>query len=87
MTRAQFDHGVSPEGSLYVGSPETVAEKIIKNAKILRLSRFDMKYSNGSLPHERLMNSIGLYATKVAPIVRRAMQDISVGGGEIIAQK
>ena len=87
MTRAQFEHGVSPEGSLYVGSPETVAEKIIKNAKILRLSRFDMKYSNGSLPHERLMNSIELYATKVAPIVRRAMQDISVGGGEIIAQK
>lgn len=73
MTRAQFEHGVGPDGALYVGSPETVARKIIKNSKILNLSRFDMKYSNGTLPHSKLMKSIELYATKVAPLVFEAM--------------
>lgn len=74
MSRAQFEHGVGPDGALYVGSPETVARKIVKNSKLLNLSRFDMKYSNGTLPHSKLMKSIELYATKVAPLVLGAMR-------------
>jgi probable LLM family oxidoreductase len=70
VTYDQFEFAIGPEGSLYVGSPETVAEKIIRNARILKLSRFDMKYSNGGMPHEQLMNSIELYANDVAPLVR-----------------
>ena len=70
VTRGQFLQSVGPDGALYVGSPETVASKIIKNARALRLSRFDMKYSNGGMPHEMLMKSIRLYAEEVAPIVR-----------------
>ena len=57
-------------GSLYVGSPETVARKIAKTVKALGASRFDMKYSSGTLPHERMMKSIELYGTKVMPMVR-----------------
>ena len=75
VTRAQFLQSVGPEGALYVGSPETVARKIIRNAKALRLSRFDMKYSNGGMPHEMLMSSIRLYGEEVAPIVRKEITD------------
>src|SRR5262245_11368298 len=57
-------------GALYVGAPETVAAKIVKTVKTLGLSRFDMKYSNGTLPHDKLMKSIELYGTKVVPLVR-----------------
>lgn len=57
-------------GSLYVGAPETVARKIAQTVKALGASRFDMKYSSGPLPHERLMRSIELYGTKVIPMVR-----------------
>ncbi len=57
-------------GSLYVGSPETVARKIAKTIKALGVSRFDMKYSSGTLPHEHMMKSIELYGTKVIPMVR-----------------
>jgi probable LLM family oxidoreductase len=57
-------------GSLYVGSPETVARKIAATVKALGISRFQLKYSAGPLPHERLMRSIELYATRVAPMVR-----------------
>jgi probable LLM family oxidoreductase len=58
------------QGSLYVGSPDTVARKIVGTVKALGLSRFEMKYSSGTLAHERLMRSIELYGTRVAPLVR-----------------
>jgi probable LLM family oxidoreductase len=57
-------------GSLYVGSPETVARKIAATVKALGLARFQLKYSAGPLPHEKLMRSIELYGRKVVPMVR-----------------
>lgn len=63
--RQEIDHG-----SLYVGSPETVAGKIAATIKALDVGRFDLKYSAGPLPHEKLMHCIELYGTKVAPMVR-----------------
>jgi probable LLM family oxidoreductase len=69
--RAHFDREAGPDGALFVGSPETVAAKIARTIKALGLSRFDMKYSNGTLPHDMLMTSIELYGTKVVPLVRQ----------------
>ena len=68
-TRAQFDQELGPEGALFVGSPETVASKIARAAKLLSLSRFDLKYSNGPLPHAPMMRSIELIGTEVVPRV------------------
>ena len=62
-------------GSLYVGSPETVAKKIAKTMKTLGVKRFDMKYSSGTLGHEKIMKSIELYGTKVAPMVRELLAE------------
>jgi probable LLM family oxidoreductase len=62
---SEADHG-----SLYVGAPETVARKIAATVKALGLSRFQLKYSAGPLPHEKLMRSIELYGRKVVPLVR-----------------
>jgi probable LLM family oxidoreductase len=73
MTRAQFDASAGPEGALFAGSPETVAAKIVDVVTTLGLARFDMKYSNGTLPHDALMRSIELYATAVAPRVRELL--------------
>jgi probable LLM family oxidoreductase len=72
-TRAEFEHAAGPDGAVYVGSPETVAAKIIRNARILGLNRFDLKFSNGSMPHSQLMRSIELYGREVAPAVREAL--------------
>ncbi len=68
-TRARFEAD-AVEGSIYVGSPETVAKKIASTVRVLGADRFDLKYSNGTLPHEKMMHSIELYGTKVAPMVR-----------------
>jgi probable LLM family oxidoreductase len=73
MTRAQFDASTGPDGALQVGAPESVAAKIVDVVKTLGLARFDMKYSNGTLPHSKMMRSIELYGTKVVPLVRKAL--------------
>ena len=74
-TRAQFQREAGADGALCVGSPETVAQKIAATVRALGLARFDMKYSAGTLPHERLMKSIELYGTKVIPRVRELLAD------------
>ena len=73
MRRSDFEHAVGPEGAILVGSPETVAAKIVRVVKGLGLARFDMKYSMGTLPHDKLMTSIELYATKVRPLVAQEL--------------
>jgi alkanesulfonate monooxygenase SsuD/methylene tetrahydromethanopterin reductase-like flavin-dependent oxidoreductase (luciferase family) len=73
MTRAQFDASAGPDGALCVGAPETVAAKIVDVVKTLGLARFDMKYSNGTLPHSKMMRSIELYGTKVVPMVKKSL--------------
>ena len=71
-SRAQFEHEAGPNGALCVGSPDTVAAKIIKTVQGLGLSRFDLKYSSGTLSHDKMMKSIELLGTRVAPLVREA---------------
>jgi len=72
LTREHFEHEIV-HGSLYVGSPETVARKIVASAKALGISRFDMKYSAGPLSHDKMLRSIELYGRKVIPLVREMM--------------
>jgi len=71
--RSHFEQAAGPDGALYVGSPDTVARKIVATVKALGLSRFDLKYSNGTLPHEQMMKSLELYGTKVIPMVRELL--------------
>ena len=68
-SRQRFLASASPGGNLVAGSPETVAKKIVHIAKGLGLSRFDIKYSAGTLPHAPMMRSIELLGTKVKPMV------------------
>jgi probable LLM family oxidoreductase len=72
MTRADFEREIE-HGSLYVGSPETVARKIVATVKALGASRFSMKYSAGPLSHEKMMRCIELYGRKVIPLVREML--------------
>jgi alkanesulfonate monooxygenase SsuD/methylene tetrahydromethanopterin reductase-like flavin-dependent oxidoreductase (luciferase family) len=88
-SRAEFDHEIAA-GSLYVGSPETVARKIAATVRALGASRFDLKYSNGTLPHELLLRSIELYGREVIPRVRRLLADaptVPAEGGLAVSGK
>ncbi|WP_403024234.1 LLM class flavin-dependent oxidoreductase [Salinibacterium sp. GXW1014] len=72
MTRAEYEQEIA-QGALFVGSPETVAHKIVRTVRGLGLSRFDLKYANGTMPHAQLMSSIGLYGREVVPRVRELL--------------
>lgn len=69
-TRGRFQNDIGPEGALYVGSPERVAQKIADTVRTLGLGRFDLKYATGTLSHDAMMRSIELYGTEVIPRVR-----------------
>ena len=74
MGRDEFEREVAL-GSLYLGSPETVAQKIAQTVKALDLDHFDLKYSAGPLGHDKAMRCIELYGTKVIPRVREILAE------------
>jgi probable LLM family oxidoreductase len=70
MTRDQFDQSRSPRGSLVVGGPQEVAEKILFQHELFGNERYLCQISLGTLPHEKAMRAIELLGTEVAPMVR-----------------
>lgn len=74
MSRGEFEHEIS-EGSLYVGSPETVARKITKTIKSLDIGRFDLIYSGGAVEAGARLRAVELYGKKVIPLVREMLAE------------
>jgi alkanesulfonate monooxygenase SsuD/methylene tetrahydromethanopterin reductase-like flavin-dependent oxidoreductase (luciferase family) len=68
-----FRHEVGPNGALYVGSPETVAQKIAANLPLLGANRFDLKFGVTGLTQQAVMTNIELYGTQVIPRVRELL--------------
>jgi probable LLM family oxidoreductase len=73
-TTARFQAEIAT-GSLYVGSPESVAAKLAAAIRLLGLSRFDLAYALGRVPHEQRMATIELYGREVIPRVRELLAD------------
>ena len=71
MTREQFEASRSLEGANAVGSPQEVIDKILYQHEIFGHSRFLLQMSVGSITHKKLMRSIELFATEVAPAVNK----------------
>jgi probable LLM family oxidoreductase len=72
MTREDFDAQRGPRGSLVIGDPEEVVEKIIRHGKDLGgISRFTFQMNAASLPHEKLTRAIELIGKRVAPALHQ----------------
>jgi probable LLM family oxidoreductase len=69
LRREEFDAEIA-DGSMYVGSPETVARKIARTVRDLGVGRFDLVYTSGSQPISARLRAVELYGTKVVPMVR-----------------
>jgi probable LLM family oxidoreductase len=69
LRRQEYDADLE-HGSLYVGSPETVARKIARTVRTLGVGRFDLVYTSGSQPMSARLRAVELYGTKVIPMVR-----------------
>jgi len=72
-TRDRFEAERSPRGALLVGDPQEVIDKILFEHELFGNTRFLMQMSVGTMPHERIMRSIELLGTVVAPAVRKAV--------------
>lgn len=70
LSKERYLNSVGPDGAMFVGSPENVANKMIKVIEELGLDRFMLHLPIGSMPHEEVLKSIKLYGEKVVPIVR-----------------
>lgn len=70
MTRQDYEASASLRGANFVGTPEQMIEKILFQHSIFNHDRFLVQFSVGTMPHDKILNSIELYATKVAPAVR-----------------
>lgn len=73
MTRDQYDALREPEGALVLGSPAEVVDKILYEHSLFGQKRFLLQLSVGWMPHARMLHAIELFATKVAPEVRKAV--------------
>lgn len=70
-TRESYDRARSATGALYVGDPQTVADKIIHLHKTVGIDRFMLHLPLGTMAHADVMSAIRLLGEEVAPIVRR----------------
>ncbi|WP_433131456.1 LLM class flavin-dependent oxidoreductase [Micromonospora sp. CA-240977] len=72
IRRQEFDSEVE-SGSLYIGSPETVARRMARAISSLGVGRFDLIYSAGAQPASARMRAVELYGSKVIPMVRELL--------------
>lgn len=72
VTRSGFDAQTGPKGALLVGSPEEVAEKILRHSEALGgISRVTFQMDNAGLSHAQLLQAIELLGSRVAPLLRK----------------
>lgn len=73
-TRRHFEASRSPRGALLVGDPQEVVDKILYEHELFAHDRFLAQFTVGSIAHDKVMRSIELLGTKVAPAVRSALR-------------
>jgi alkanesulfonate monooxygenase SsuD/methylene tetrahydromethanopterin reductase-like flavin-dependent oxidoreductase (luciferase family) len=71
MSDAAVDELIAPDGALFFGRPETVAEKIIRLHELMRIDRFELHAAH--VDHALTMRSLELFGTEVAPLVRQEL--------------
>jgi alkanesulfonate monooxygenase SsuD/methylene tetrahydromethanopterin reductase-like flavin-dependent oxidoreductase (luciferase family) len=84
LTRQQFEAERGPRGANLIGTPDEVAAKIVHEHGLFGFQRFLIQMSVGTLPHEKVLRSIELFGTKVAPLVRKHIESretIPMGAG------
>jgi probable LLM family oxidoreductase len=72
-SRTLFDAQRATRGSDFIGSPQQVIDKILFEHRLFQHQRFLLQVSVGTMPHDKVMRAIELFATEVAPVIRREL--------------
>ena len=70
MQREHYDAASTLRGANFVGTPQMVIDKILFQHELFHHDRFLVQFTVGSMPHAKIMRSIELLGTEVAPAVR-----------------
>ncbi|MDX1663902.1 MAG: LLM class flavin-dependent oxidoreductase [Candidatus Promineifilaceae bacterium] len=70
LTRSQYEASTTLQGANFIGSPDEIVEKILYQHEIFNHDRLLLQFTIGTMPHDKVMRSIELFGTKVAPVVR-----------------
>jgi alkanesulfonate monooxygenase SsuD/methylene tetrahydromethanopterin reductase-like flavin-dependent oxidoreductase (luciferase family) len=70
LQRQDFEASRTLRGANFVGSPQEIVEKILFQHELFGHQRVLLQFTVGTLPHDRVMRSIELFGTEVAPVVR-----------------
>jgi alkanesulfonate monooxygenase SsuD/methylene tetrahydromethanopterin reductase-like flavin-dependent oxidoreductase (luciferase family) len=73
LSREQFEAMRSPRGSLLVGSPQQIIDKILYQYELFQNTRFLAQMSVGPVPHKQVMRAIELFGTQVAPVIKKEL--------------
>ena len=76
-TRADYEAAATRRGANFVGTPEQIVEKILYQHELFDHDRFLVQFSVGTMPHEKIMRSIELLGTEVAPAVRSELAAVT----------
>jgi alkanesulfonate monooxygenase SsuD/methylene tetrahydromethanopterin reductase-like flavin-dependent oxidoreductase (luciferase family) len=71
ITRADYEERAGPHGAIFVGSPQQIIDKILYERELFGHHRFLAQIDIGGLPFTQVARVIELFATAVAPVVRR----------------
>ena len=83
MTRDQFEALRAPRGSLLVGSPQEVTEKMLYAHELFKYDRFLLHLSVGTMPHDQVMRAIELLGARVAPVIRKETARVPTVAGAV----
>jgi probable LLM family oxidoreductase len=73
MTYEHYETMRSKTGSLLVGSPQEVIDKILYEHELFKHTRYMAQMGVGSVDHKQTLKAIELYGNVVAPAVRKAL--------------
>jgi alkanesulfonate monooxygenase SsuD/methylene tetrahydromethanopterin reductase-like flavin-dependent oxidoreductase (luciferase family) len=71
ITRVEYDQRAGPQGAIFVGSPQQIIDKILYERELFGHQRFMAQIDIGGLPFAQVARVIELFATAVAPVIRR----------------
>ena len=71
--RDEFEAGAGLQGAYFIGSPQQVIDKILLQHEWFKHDRFGLQLSVGTLPHDKVMQAIELFGTKVKPAIDKAL--------------
>lgn len=77
MSREQFEASTAPRGANFVGSPQQIIDKILWQHELFDHDRFLLQFTVGTMPHDKVMRSIELFGTEVAPVVRKEIGNVA----------